>query len=127
MTKITKAQAVAAVRSAIVTNPDAINPMDIDSEACVYHQGRGRNLKRCLVGQIGYDLRLPTPHADAGPVSDLVADDGQYSVRGVWFGLFTESAAQYLSDVQASADGANNLGNPRLWGEIPKSIVSGRG
>lgn len=118
---ITKARAVAEIKRLVAENPDRVNPME--DGICLYHKGRGRNITRCIVGQLGYDLGLPTPLAEEGYVDEVVS-------LGTWKGLFTPAATEYLSAVQTSADVGPNVISyypvPRRWGEIPKSVINGR-
>jgi hypothetical protein len=110
---ITKATVQKELRRIKRENPDALNPMDADKNSCLYHKGRGRNIRRCIIGQLGYELGLPTPPADLGGVSKLTEDGGP------WEGLFTEAAVDYMSDVQWDADGdyaSKYMAKP--WGTV---------
>lgn len=122
MTKITKAQVVRAAKEAVARTPDAVNPYVRPlggSIACMYHTGRGKNVKRCIAGQIGWDLGLPTPEAMEGDIED-VAGEG-----GTWEGRFTPGAVAYLLRLQEAADGEWGK-RPIPWGEIPRIVVAGR-
>jgi hypothetical protein len=110
---ISKATVQAELRRIKKERPDAVNPTRIDAfgyTSCLYHQGRGRNIKRCIIGQMAYDMGLPTPDPIAGPV-DEVAYEG-----GVWDGLFTDAAVQFMTAVQRQADGDGD--NLVPWGKV---------
>jgi hypothetical protein len=114
---ITKSQVRTEIKRIIAENPDAVNPSA--GRMCLYHKGRGRNIRRCIIGKLGFDLGLPTPtpYGD-GPV-DCVAGPG-----GLWANRFTSSALDYMSVLQAVADGDSKSGlGPRPWGEIPKEVL----
>lgn len=117
MTKITKAQVKQAIKRIVAENPDTVNPTIDEGRSCVYHVGRGRNTRRCLIGQLGYELGLPTPKAIAGSAGSLA----EY---GVWKGLFTPGAVDFMLRVQGVADGDYASG-PTPWGQIPKSVLNG--
>ncbi len=120
MTKITKAIAMREVKRLVKEHPDTRNPTNVNG-ACLYFKGRGNTTRRCIAGQMGWNLGLPTPKADEGMV-DQVAGPG-----GTWAGLLTVSAVDYLVEVQDAADGTRiNQGRPLSWGEIPKDVLNGR-
>ena len=110
---ITKAEVRQEIRKIKAEMPDNVNPMRLGSfghKMCLYHQGRGANIKRCLIGQLAWNLGLPTPIPEAGGAAD-VAD------YGVWKGLFTEAAKNYLADLQDQADGSCGS-DPIPWGQV---------
>jgi hypothetical protein len=120
MKPITKAQAIKAIRDAINRTPDAVNPSDglpIGLGGCVYHKGRGANIKRCLIGQVGFDLGLPTPDAEATSVTGLCIDDG-FTGKAIWAERFTPAAVLLMDTAQQFADGAGNEFTPRPWREV---------
>jgi hypothetical protein len=122
-TPITKAQVVKALREAISRTPDAINPSDgyaTPFTGCVYHTGRGKNIRRCLIGQIGFDLGLPTPSAEAAGVGSLCDPEDRWGDgENIWRGRFTPGAVDLMSTVQAFADGnADNDYTSRPWREV---------
>lgn len=121
MTKITKAQAIEAAKAVIAAAPNTVNPNTrVDGRIrCLYHTGRGASIKRCIAGQIGWNLGLPTPDANDGSVADLTAEGG------VWEGLLTPAAVDYLLALQQSADG-DYYRQPRAWGDIPRHVVTDR-
>lgn len=135
---ITKSVVLDTIRDIITEMPDRVNPVDRYVGACMYHQGRGRNLKRCLVGEVGYRLNLPTPDPHAGSVLDLTAsplhDDDAKNATGVWHGRFTDAAAAVLLQAQAFADADNEsewddeLGRsipaPARWGDLKISRLA---
>lgn len=110
--QITLAEVRKELKRIAADNPDAVNPTGFSghgSPTCLYHKGRGRNISRCIIGQMGYNMGLPTPAAEAGGVDD-VAEYG-----GVWTGMFTPKAVEYMVDVQAMADGVDA---PIPWGQV---------
>lgn len=114
---ITKATVQAELRRIRRENPDTVNPYRENSwgdKTCLYHQGRGRNIRRCLIGQLGFNLGLPTPRADFGNVTDLVEDEPEF--EGPWAGRFTQAAVEYMTDVQYQADGYGP--DPLPWGQV---------
>jgi hypothetical protein len=116
-TKITKAEVKQVIKRIVRQNPDAVNPTAGDGTSCVYHIGRGRNTRRCLIGQLGWELGLPTPKSIAGSAGSLAE-------FGVWKGLFTPGAADYMTRLQQVADGG--IGHPPIpWGQIPASVLNG--
>lgn len=121
MTKITKAQVVEAAKAVVARAPETVNPKTVRDGRirCLYHAGRGASIKRCIAGQVGWDLGLPTPPAYAGSVADLTVEGG------VWEGWLTPGAVQYLQSLQQAADGEVGY-SPLAWGEIPRHIVAGR-
>jgi hypothetical protein len=110
---ITKAQVRDELRRIKAEMPDTVNPVDDDGMSCVYHKGRGRNISRCMIGQLGWNFGLPTPDAYASNAKSLVVDHD-----GPWEGRFTEAAAQYMFDVQIQADSGGLGGDPLPWGKV---------
>lgn len=109
---ITKAEVREALRKLKRENPDTVNPHIVNpwgSNICLYHKGRGRNIRRCLIGQMAYDMGLPTPTAEAGGADDVATE-------GVWAGRFTDAAAAYMWEVQKQADGGSFA--PLPWGKV---------
>ena len=108
---ITKAEVRKTLKRIAAENPDTVNPTDGGS--CLYHRGRGNNIRRCIIGEMGWRLGLPTPKADAGGVYYVVDDDG------VWGGRFTIAAEKYMSEVQFRADGDHRSNFvPIPWGQV---------
>lgn len=127
MSKITKAQVTKAIRAAISRTPDAINPDD--DFTCVYHQGRGKNVRRCIIGQIGHDLCLPQPDAQAAGVESLCGVGDYYEDEtdgGLWLDRFTPGAIELMAKAQRFADATHvdgaRLTRRRPWREI-RSIL----
>jgi hypothetical protein len=110
---ITKTQLRDVLRQIKAEHPERVNPFN-EYGSCLYHKGRGRNITRCLVGEIGYRLGLPTPKAEEGTVEDVIHPD----LGGAWSKIaFTDAAINYLSSVQGQADG--DYGEPPLpWGKV---------
>jgi hypothetical protein len=115
---ITKTEVQRVVKQIVAENPDAVNPTVRGTRTCLYHKGRGRNIRRCIIGQAAFELGLPTPAADYGAVSDVAWD-------GVWKNRFTDAALNYAENVQLAADGQYGA-DPIPWGKIPKSVINGR-
>ena len=117
MKPITKAEVIKALRAAIARTPDAINPTDDlprPNGGCVYHKGRGRNIRRCIIGQVGFDLGLPTPDAEATSVAGLCSDDNYFG-ENIWADRFTPAAVKLMVDVQDVADGGGRID----WEPVP--------
>lgn len=120
---ITAAQVRTALRDLIKNKPDNVNPMRSDSDyTCAYHRGRGANIKRCIVGQIGYDFGLPTPKPNADSAAYLTADvENMGQDQGLWSGRFTDAARALLAGAQNVADGTET--GPKRWGDISMSDI----
>lgn len=93
-------------------NPDSINPQNGDD--CLYHQGRGRNIRRCLIGQWGFEQGFKTPNPINGGVAEVI--------ETLWFkqANFTEEAVLTMQEMQNRADGWDDNGdsNPISWGDL---------
>ena len=109
MKPVTKKQCIEIVKQIKAELPDRVNPMN--GISCVYHNGgRGRSIRRCMVGEVLYRLGKPLPPAQAGPFDELGWDDS-YSDG------FTDSAKHYLGRIQYRAD--HGSGVPVRWGDVP--------
>lgn len=113
MKPVTKKQCIEIVKQIKAELPDRVNPMN--GISCVYHNGgRGRSIRRCMVGEVLYRLGKPLPPADAGPFDELAWHDGySYVLDG-----FTDSAKHYLGRIQYRADGSGDAA-PVRWGDVP--------
>lgn len=103
------------IKAMIRRNPDNINPTNGD--ACLYHEGRGRNIKRCIIGQWGYEQGFRTPDPTGGPAEDVVSN--------VWSKQadFDQDAVALMDEFQRRADGDSLQGghwviNPVPWKEL---------
>lgn len=112
MKTFTKNEVKRVIKQIIAANPHMTNPVD-DKDRCVYHRGRGNNIRRCIIGKMGWELGLPTPVADAGLVGELAS-------AGLWRDRFTDAAVRYMADVQEEADGYRCT-----WGDISKEVLNG--
>lgn len=115
MKPVTKKQCIEIVKQIKAELPDRVNPMDEDGHSCVYHNGgRGRSIRRCMVGEVLYRLGKPLPPAQAGPFDELGWDDSySHVIDG-----FTDSAKHYLGRIQYRADGGGPA-DPIRWGDVP--------
>lgn len=97
------------IRAIAKRNPDNINPQDHGD--CVYHQGRGRNIKRCLIGQWGYEQGFRTPNPVNGSVDEVIED--------IWGkqAEFEPDAIFLMGRYQSKADGSE-YAEPRPWKEV---------
>lgn len=109
---ITKPQIREVLKQIKAEFPNRVNPTDGGS--CTYHNGgRGKSVRRCIIGQAGHKLGLPAPDPDEGSIKG-VAREG-----GTWEGLFTPAAVEYMAAVQWEADGdAASEYEPKPWGEV---------
>lgn len=107
----TKALVERQIRAIIRRNPDNVNPTDgLD---CLYIKGRGRNIKRCLVGQWGYEQGFTTPQPINGGVEEVVQE--------IWAAEanFDPAAVKWLSAIQSKADG--DWSAPIPWKDVELS------
>lgn len=74
------------------------------------NQAKGKNKKRCIVGEIRYRLGLKVP----GPKVFMGADDAAKKYN--WDREITEAGLDYLVQLQDVADDLSQTGRP--WGEI---------
>lgn len=99
------------LREIMAANPDNINPSD--GISCLYHQGRGRNIRRCLIGQWAWEQGFKTPAADEGDASELVADLWSNEAE------FTPAAVSVLFAYQGRADDwGTPEPSPVPWGSL---------
>lgn len=113
MKPVTKKQCIEIVKQIKADLPDRVNPMNENGLSCVYHNGgRGRSVRRCMVGEVLYRLGKPLPPAHAGPFDELGWDDSYSVIDG-----FTDSAKHYLGRIQCRADGGDSA--PVRWGDVP--------
>lgn len=102
------------IRAIIKRNPDNINPQSSDGVACLYHQGRGPNIRRCIIGQWGFEQGFKTPSADGGAAEEVVTE--------VWSKQadFDDDAILLMSKFQRNADGSKAVvrAEPIPWKEV---------
>lgn len=127
---ITREQVLSALRTLIRTQPDTVNPLregEGPDGVCAYFRGRGRNIRRCIGGQIGYDFGLPTPPAGGDRIVALCGLDTLTASEdtpgfGLWEGRLTPSAASLLNAAQALADGGWKH-PPQRWGDLTIAAI----
>lgn len=109
--KLVERQILAVIRR----NPDSINPSD--GVACLYHEGRGGSIKRCLIGQWGYEQGFRTPKPDNGTANEVIDE--------IWSRQadFTEDAVVVMCEFQSRADGDKKfkgklVSSPVPWKEL---------
>jgi len=106
MRPLSRTKARKILREIIRELPERRNPQDETGISCVYHNGgRGRSVRRCLIGEMGHRAGLPRPTANVS-ATDLMT-------RGDWRGLVDPGIIIDLNHIQRVADGHDT---PRAWG-----------
>lgn len=101
--KMVKRQLAAIVRR----NPEAVNPA-LNGD-CLYHQGRGRNIRRCLLGQWGYEQGFKTPRPINGSVDEVVEELWGSQAK------IDPEAVSLMLRAQNQADGHSYVADPIAW------------
>lgn len=100
------------IKAIIRRNPNTINPTD--SSGCLYHQGSGSHIRRCLIGQWGFEQGFRTPRAINGGADEVVGE--HWSKQA----LFDDRAVNLMNKFQRLADGVSVDGDidPVPWKEL---------